>query len=196
MLYFCHRGRKNLRELKIKDFSFTWNEKDARYVCKTGDELTENRREDDEVFKREMVFEKGGLYCPVASLEPYIKHLNPKNEFLFQGSKKGSKIGADDVCFDNMAVGERTLAEKMKHISNWGSRIVKGLYKSLNKGHSTALETCGCEARHIIADHDGGHKSESSIQSYYKTDTDTKIIDIVYVNFPEFCPAVEWRSRF
>lgn len=196
MLYFCHRGRKNLRELKIKDFSFTWNEKDVRYVCKTGDELTENRREDDEVFKREMVFEKGGLYCPVASLEPYIKHLNPKNEFLFQGSKKGSKIGVDDVCFDNMAVGERTLAEKMKHISNWGSRIVKGLYKSLNKGHSTALETCGCEARHIIADHDGGHKSESSIQSYYKTDTDTKIIDIVYVNFPEFCPAVEWRSRF
>lgn len=86
-------------------------------MCKTGDELTENRRVDDEVFKREMVFEKGGLYCPVASLEPYIKHLNPKNEFLFQGSKKGSKIGVDDVCFDNMAVGERTLAEKMKHIS-------------------------------------------------------------------------------
>lgn len=178
MLYFCHRGRKNLRELKIIDFSFTWNEKDARYVCKTGDELTENRREDDEVFKREMVFEKGGLYCPVASLEAYIKHLNPKNDFLFQGSKKGSKIGVDDVCFDNMAVGERTLAEKMKHISKEAELLRVYTNHSIRATPITALETCGCEARHIIADHDSGHKSESSIQSYYKTDTDTKIIDI------------------
>lgn len=112
-------------------------------------------------------------------------------DFLFQGSKKGSKIGVDDVCFDNMAVGERTLAEKMKHISKEAELLRVYTNHSLRATPITALETCGCEARHIIADHDSGHKSESSIQSYYKTDTDTKIIDIVYVNFPEFCPAVE-----
>ena len=44
-------------------------------------------------------------------------NLNPKNEFLFQRPKKGSKIGVDDVCFDNMVVRERTLGEKMKCIS-------------------------------------------------------------------------------
>lgn len=103
--------------------------------------MTENRREDDEVFKREMVFEKGGLYCPVASLEPYIKHLNPKNEFLFQGSKKGSKIGVDDVCFDNMAVGERTLAEKMKHISKEAELLRVYTNHSIRATPITALET-------------------------------------------------------
>lgn len=108
-----------------------------------------------------MVFEKGGLYCPVASLEPYIKHLNPKNEFLFQGSKKGSKIGVDDVCFDNMAVGERTLAEKMKHISKEAELLRVYTNHSIRATPITALETCGCEARHIIADHDSGHKSRA-----------------------------------
>ena len=39
------------------------------------------------------MFEKPGPQCPVASLELDIKHLNPKNEFLFQRPKKRSKIG-------------------------------------------------------------------------------------------------------
>ena len=53
MLYFCRRGRQNLRELKIKDFSTTKDDKGARYVTKSGDELTKNRREDDEGLKVE-----------------------------------------------------------------------------------------------------------------------------------------------
>lgn len=83
MFYFCYCGWKNFRELKIKDFLFIWNEKDVWYVCKIGDELIENRRVDDEVFKCEMVFEKGGFYCFVVFLEFYIKYFNFKNEFLF-----------------------------------------------------------------------------------------------------------------
>ena len=57
-LYFCRHGRQNLRELKIKDFSFTKVDKGARYVAKNGDELTKNRREDDEGFEGEMMFQK------------------------------------------------------------------------------------------------------------------------------------------
>jgi len=117
MLYFCRRGRQNLRELKTKDFSFTKDDKGARYVTKSGDELTKNRREDDEDFEGGMLFEKPGPQCFFASLELYIKHPNPKNEFLFQRPKKGSKIGVDGVCFDNTVVGESTLGEKMKCIS-------------------------------------------------------------------------------
>ena len=109
MLYFCGRGRQNLRELKITDFSFTKDGKGARYVAKSGDELTKNRREDDEGFEGGMMFEKPRPQCPVASLELDIKHLNPKNEFLFQRPKKGSKIGVYSVCFDNMVVGEARL---------------------------------------------------------------------------------------
>ena len=60
MLYFCRRGRQNLRELKIKDFSSTKDDKGARYVTKSGDELTKNRREDDEGFEGGMMFEKTG----------------------------------------------------------------------------------------------------------------------------------------
>ena len=60
MLYSCRRGRQNLRELKIKDFSFTKDDKGARYVTKSGDELTKNRREDDEGFEGGMMFEKTG----------------------------------------------------------------------------------------------------------------------------------------
>ena len=125
MLYFCRRGRQNLRELKIKDFSFTKDDKGARYVTKSGDELTKNRREDDEGFEGGMMFEKPGPQCPVASLELYIKHLNPKNKFLFQRPKKGSKIAVDSVCFDNMVVGERTFGAQfwmnvgMKHATSW-----------------------------------------------------------------------------
>ena len=67
-------------------------------MTKSGDELTKNRREADEGFEGGMMFEKPGPQCLVASLELYIKHLNPKNEFLFQRPKKGSKIGVDGVC--------------------------------------------------------------------------------------------------
>lgn len=194
IMYFCHRGRQNLRELKIKDFSFTRDGKGARYACKTGDELTKNNREDDVVSEGEMLFEKAGPHCPVASLELYIKHLNPQNDFLFQRPKKGSKIGVDDVCFDNMAVGERTLAEKMKYISKEAELSKVYTNHSIRATAVTALDKCWHEAGHIMAD--SGHQSERSIQSYCKTDTDTKIIHIVYVNLPECRPAVEEDQDF
>ena len=172
MLYFCRRGRQNLRELKIKDFSSTKDDKGARYVTKSGDELTKNRREDDEGFEGGMMFEKPGPQCPVASLELYIKHLNPKNEFLFQRPKKGSKIGVDDVCFDNMVVGERTLGEKMKCISKEAELSKIYTNHSIRATAVTILDKCGYGARHIMAV--SGHKSESSLRSYCKTDTSTK----------------------
>ena len=141
-------------------------------MCKTGDELTKNRREDDEGFEGGMMFEKAGLHCPVTSLVLYIKHHNPKNEFLFQRPKKGSKIGVDDVCFDNMEVGERTLGEKMKCISKEAELSKDYTNHSIRATSVTILDKCGYEVRHIMAV--SGHKSESSIRSYCKTDTKTK----------------------
>ena len=67
-------------------------------MTNSSDILTKNRREDDEGFEGGMIFKKPRPQCPVASLKLYIKYLNPKNEFLFQRPKKGSKTGADVVC--------------------------------------------------------------------------------------------------
>ena len=54
-----------------------------------------------------------------------------------------------------------------------GSRIVKDLTKhSIRATAVTILDKCGYEARHIMAV--SGHKNESSIRSYCKTDTSTK----------------------
>ena len=45
MLYFCRRGRQNLRQLKKTDFSFNTDSTRASYVCKSTDELTKNQME-------------------------------------------------------------------------------------------------------------------------------------------------------
>ena len=112
-------------------------------MTKSGDELTKNRREDDEGFEGGIMFEKPGCQCPVASLELYIKHLNPKNEFLFQRPKKGSKIGVYVVCFDNMVVGECTLGGKMKCISKEAELSKIYTNHSIRAAAVTILDKCG-----------------------------------------------------
>ena len=62
------------------------------------------------------MYEKPGKNCPVFSFELYLSHLNPLNEFLFQSPKRNAST-SEDVWYDNMVVGERTLCEKMKNIS-------------------------------------------------------------------------------
>ena len=137
MLYFCRRGRQNLRQLKktdFSDFSFNTDGTGARYVCKTTDELTKNRREDDEGFDGGVMYEKPGPNYPVASFELYLSHLNPLNEFLFQRPKRNVS-SSENVWYDNMVIGERTLGEKMKkHIAR--RKPFQVLHKPFNQGDS------------------------------------------------------------
>ena len=171
MLYFCRRGRQNLRELKKTDFSFRRDGKGARYVCKTTDELTKNRREDDEGFEGGTMFEKPGPHCPVASFEKYLQHLNPKCEYLFQRPKRNASP-SDQLWYDNMVVGERTLGEKMKKISKEANLSKCYTNHSIRATAVTILDNSGFEARHIMAL--SGHRNEASIQSYCRTDISTK----------------------
>ena len=69
-------------------------------MCKTTDELTKNRREDDEGLEGGTMFEKTGPHCPVASFEKHLQHLNPKNEFLFQHRFQSPKrnVSPSDHC--------------------------------------------------------------------------------------------------
>ena len=80
------------------------------------DELTKNRRENDEAQESQTMFETGEPFSPVLSFEKYDTRLNLKNEFLFQRPKKGANE-SDEVWYDNMVVGQRTLGEKMKKLS-------------------------------------------------------------------------------
>ena len=171
MLYFCRRGRQNLRQLKKTDFSFNTDGTGARYVCKTTDELTKNRREDDEGFDGGVMYEKPGPNCPVASFELYLSHLNPLNGFLFQRPKRNVSI-SENVWYDNMVIGERTLGEKMKNISREGNLSKCYTNHSIRATAVTILDKSGFEARHIMAV--SGHKNEASIRSYSKTDICTK----------------------
>ena len=71
-----------------------------------------------------------------------------------------------------MVVGERTLGEKMKCISKEAELSKIYSNHSIRATAVTILDKCGYDARHIMAV--SGHKSVSSIRSYFKTDTSTK----------------------
>ena len=153
MLYFCRRGRQNLRQLKKTDFSVMTDGKGNKYVRKITDELTKNRRENDDGLDGGIMLENSGPHCPVTSFELYIKHLNPLNEYLFQR-------------------GEGSLGEKMKKISKDANLSKTYTNHSIRATAVTILDRSGFEARHIMAV--SGHKNESSIRSYCKTDMSTK----------------------
>ena len=175
MLCFCRRGRQNLRRLRKSDFVVIKDSTGAKFVSKVVDELTKNHREDDKrvlmgVPKAEeggIMCAVGGPFCPVASLEKYLHHLNPENQFLFQRPQK--KVTADsDVWYDNMVVGERTLGEMMRQISNQAELSMDYTNHSIRATAVTILDKSGFEARHIMSV--SGHRSESSIRRYSKTD--------------------------
>ena len=163
MLFFCRRGRKNLRQLKKTDFEIKVNSQGKRCVVKTTDELTKNHRAHD-------VQAEDFPFCPVSSFEKYLSVLNPMNEYLFQRPKKSA--GEGEIWYDNMVVGENTLGKKMKVISHQAELSKIYTNHSIRATTITILDRSGFEARHIMSV--SGHRNESSINTYSKTDTNTK----------------------
>ena len=172
MFYFCRRGRQNLRELKKDDFTINVNTNGRRCVIKTKDELTKNHRVNDaQAEEGGMMIANDSHYCPVYSFEKYLSHLNPINEFLFQRPK--SKVPSDSaIWYDNMVVGVNTLGGKMKILSKEANLSVEYTNHSIRATTITILDRNGYEARHIMSV--SGHRNESSIKSYSKTDQTTK----------------------
>ena len=170
MLCFCRRGRQNLRQLKKSHFRVFKDASGKKYVAKVVDELTKNHRENDKEEEGGMMYETEGPFCPVASFEKYLQHLNPVNEFLFQRPKKTTPDS--DVWYDNMVIGERYLGDMMKKISKEADLSKIYSNHSIRATAVTILDKSGFEARHIMSV--SGHRSESSIRSYSKTDEATK----------------------
>ena len=88
MLCFCCRGRQNLRQLKKSHFRVFKDASGKKYVAKVVDELTKNHRENKKEEEGGIMNETEGLFCPVASFEKHLQHLNPVKEFKFQRPKK------------------------------------------------------------------------------------------------------------
>lgn len=106
----------------------------------------------------------------MVSFELYLSHLNPLNDFLYRRPKR-NVFTSEDVWYDNMVVGERTLGEKMKNISREAKLSKCYTNHSIRATAVTILDESGFEARHIA---ESRHKNEASIRSYSKTDIYTK----------------------
>ena len=135
MLFFCRRGRQNLRQLKKDDLEIQTDAKGRRFVVKTTDELTKNHRENDEAEDGGIMMSNEGSLCPVPSFEKYLSHLNPANDYLFQRPKT-RQVSDSEVWYDNMVLGEHTLGKKMKVLSQRTSYFVYHLYQPLDKSNS------------------------------------------------------------
>ena len=174
MLYFCRRGRQKLNwEVNSRRLIF---HSTTAPECKATDELTKKSREDDESFDGGLMFEKPAPNCLVVSFRLYLK--SPKSlKQVFISAPQENRLHFwwqhEDVWYDNMVVGERTLGEKMKNISREANfRSVTQTIQSGRQLSVTILDKSGFEARHIMAL--SGHKNKASVRSYRKTDICTK----------------------
>ena len=161
MLFFCRRGRQNLREWKKEDFSVCTDSSGVRYVCKVKDKLTRSWRENNEA-QESQCLKLVGLFAQFCDLKN-VTCLNLKNEYLFQRPKKGEDE-SDKVWYNNMVIGQRTLGEKMKKLSIEAKLSCVYINHSIRATMITKRDKSGYEAQHIMAV--SGHRNESSIRSY------------------------------
>ena len=165
MMYFCRRGRENLRQLTKESFGIATDATGRRYVHQKTDELTKNRQEKDEAEEGGYMYEQAdNLLCPVKLFEKYLSKLNPKCNALFQHPKKreeGSMPLAMDVWYDNQVVGAHTLGNKIKILSRRAGLSREYTNNSIRATSVTILDNSGFKARHIMCV--SGHRQESGI---------------------------------
>lgn len=168
MLYFCNRGRENLRELKKSDFMIDQNNE---YIDMK-DHATKNHRGDihDDVSQGGRIYKIGTRLCPFGSFVIYLSKLNPSCEYFFQRPKYARDMKNPEVWYDNMTLGKNTLGSKMKALSKEAGLSREYTNHCLRATSITLLDSF--EARHVMTV--SGHKSESSIRSYARTYDDQK----------------------
>ncbi|XP_065927617.1 uncharacterized protein KIAA1958-like [Magallana gigas] len=167
MLYFCNRGRENLRGMKKSDYVIRKDHDSRRYVACTTAKLTKNHRglncNDDDQDGGRMYEQPGNSNCPVMSFEKYIAKLNADCDSLWQRPK----TSIDDhspVWYDNMVVGKNVLGSMMQRISKDAGLTCVYTNHCIRATCITMLDECGYESRHIIGI--SKHKSESSLKHY------------------------------
>ena len=108
--------------------------------------------------------------CPVKSFKIYLEKLNPKLDTFFQRPK--AYPVSKGPWYDGQVVGSKTLEKMMKRISVDAKLHTIYTNHCIRVTSITILDNGGFEARHIMSV--SGHRAESSIRSYARTDLKTK----------------------
>ncbi|XP_071486885.1 uncharacterized protein [Diadema antillarum] len=165
MIYFCNRGRENLRFMTAEDFSLKTDEDGLRYITKC-DQLTKNNREDqNESSNMGVMYEVPG--CERCLFLKYKSKLNPMCSCFWQKPKQKMPENGNDPWYCNAPLGVNTLGNKTKDIS------IKSGCSKIYTNHClratciTTLDTAGFHSCDIMTV--SGHHSEQSIKNYSKT---------------------------
>ena len=171
--FFARRGAENIKDMKQDTFKVVFEDKlDLIYVKKAKDELTKNHKEcNSEIITGYMPEIKGHKLCPVDSFREYLSHLNPSNDALWQTPIKNPKTS---VWYANSPIGEHTLAEFMKGLSD------KTKLSRIYTNHDIRVTGCTVLARATFSDNQimsvSGHKSCKSLKIYKKVSSNEKLM--------------------
>lgn len=115
-LFLCKRGNENVCDMKKNSIVIKKNVSGRRYLCKAGDELTKNRRENEVENFGGVLCETKEERCPVLLFEMYLSKLNPANQFLWQIPKQ-KFFEKEETWYQNRKHGHNGLSTFMKQIS-------------------------------------------------------------------------------
>ena len=112
MLFYCNRGRENLRELKKTDFTFHGSG-DNKYIA-LRDHSTKNHRGDSKDDNESHVMPSNPL-CPVKSFVKYLSVLHPDCDYFWQRPKpiRKKKLISGLI---RLLLKKTTLGDKMKNL--------------------------------------------------------------------------------
>ena len=159
--------------MKKTDFSFHGSG-DNKYIA-LRDHSTKNHRgdskDDNESQGERLYVMPSNPLCPVISFVKYLSMLHPDCDYFWQRPKPIEKNPVD-IWFDKASLGKNTLGDKMKNLSKQLNLSKLYTNHSLRATTITLLDNKGFKARHIMSI--SGHKTESSIRSYSRTDDTQK----------------------
>ncbi|XP_069138967.1 uncharacterized protein KIAA1958-like [Argopecten irradians] len=180
MLYFCNRGRENLRNMTRNDYTVQSDADGRRYVTCSVSRLTKNHRgdtADDDQDGGRMYEQPGNPNCPVASFEKYSVKLNPLCDALWQRPRQSIKE-ENHVWYDNMVLGKNKLGYMMQSISSEAGLGTTCSNHCIRATCISMLDEYGYESRHIIGI--SKHKSETSLKHYSSKLSNTKKREMSY----------------
>ncbi|XP_062575925.1 uncharacterized protein LOC134237796 [Saccostrea cucullata] len=171
MLHFGRRGRENLRDLQISDFSCSTDADGWKYVYLNKDELTKSHQNDPNSTDGRMYEIKDDPRCPVQSFLDYISMLAPRSTTLFSRARKTKNKSG--YYFDKAPMGHNKLGTMMALLSEKAGLSLKYSNHSLRATSVHILESAQVPTRHIMTV--TVHKAESSLKTYTGyTDENTK----------------------
>ena len=117
-----------------------------------------------------MFEDPGNALCPVASFEKYLSKMPKHAKAFYLHPKRAEQLG--DVWYSLEPMGVNYLGSMLKRICEQAGTSVIYTNHSIRSTTIQKLAECGLEAREIMSV--SGHKSESSLHSYWAPSLDNR----------------------